>query len=836
MLTAAASSSWLRLASSGRSAAAAAPAGPEPAARPAPRPAGNEQLLRAADALRGLGLSNALKLPTLVVAGNQSSGKSSVVEALAGVALPRAAGTCTRCPTEVRMRCEAPSGWCFRVKLREEWDAAGEPLAHTGSTPETLFAQGTDPAFLTACVSAAQAALLNPSRTAGQRATLVPEPPGSDDDFMTNTTAFTALGGADGYELPFTRNTVVVEIDGGQEDLTIVDLPGLIQTHAKGISYVEMVRELTEEYLDQDHVIMVAVISAMDEVENQVRQCLGRLTEPRCLIQGEEGMALERDDDGLRTLRVLTKPDNIPAGTHDKWLSLVAGERPGSGLGVYAVKNPGQNRLNEGISFDQARAEEASFFSTDPNWSRRGDLAPRLGTTNRRAALARLLARELHRQLPYILSRVKEQIEATRKQLQELPPPPTQDPVRELDDLLLDLVRQIRGTLLADEGYDKSTYQLLDKVYDKLGKGLVASMPAFLVGSSLFTALSHHETGLPSTADRITVHKLSLPPPAPGARLTARGPNCGTHSCKELLSRDTSCDNLGLRRALSWDRFPTHYMPLEEVRALRQGARGRELPGLLAPSAVEDLIKRWLVGSGGGDSGSGGGGLWRCHVFACLDSSTEVLQRAVCEAASKTLALYPEACRAIRSALAARVEALAAAGRQQLEVLVRREERRIYTANRGAYEEAHDAYKRALKAAAKEAHKARNAVKDEVELMAVCLTYSAVVFARLRDGVPLIIMDACVDPLADDKAMRAELWKHLEEAAAAAERAGGGGAAGGGSGSPEAARIPLDARSEAARWLLREDESLARKRRHLSGQLARLEEGLRVLRGLAVEG
>ena len=54
--------------------------------------------------LRELGVSSEIKLPTIVMAGNQSSGKSSVVEAIAGIPLPRSSGTCTRCPTEVRMR------------------------------------------------------------------------------------------------------------------------------------------------------------------------------------------------------------------------------------------------------------------------------------------------------------------------------------------------------------------------------------------------------------------------------------------------------------------------------------------------------------------------------------------------------------------------------------------------------------------------------------------------------------------------------------------------------------------------------------------------------------
>ena len=64
----------------------------------------SSRLLGIANRLRELGVESALQVPTLVIAGDQSSGKSSVVEAIAGVALPRSDGTCTRCPTEVRMQ------------------------------------------------------------------------------------------------------------------------------------------------------------------------------------------------------------------------------------------------------------------------------------------------------------------------------------------------------------------------------------------------------------------------------------------------------------------------------------------------------------------------------------------------------------------------------------------------------------------------------------------------------------------------------------------------------------------------------------------------------------
>ncbi|XP_073688251.1 interferon-induced GTP-binding protein Mx2-like [Garra rufa] len=56
------------------------------------------------DTLRSVGIHKDLALPTIVVLGDQSSGKSSVLEALSGVALPRGSGIVTRCPLELRLK------------------------------------------------------------------------------------------------------------------------------------------------------------------------------------------------------------------------------------------------------------------------------------------------------------------------------------------------------------------------------------------------------------------------------------------------------------------------------------------------------------------------------------------------------------------------------------------------------------------------------------------------------------------------------------------------------------------------------------------------------------
>ncbi|KAJ6348369.1 hypothetical protein OIU76_004773 [Salix suchowensis] len=62
-------------------------------------------LLDAVDKLRHLQvMKEGIQLPTIVVVGDQSSGKSSVLESLAGISLPRGQGICTRVPLIMRLQ------------------------------------------------------------------------------------------------------------------------------------------------------------------------------------------------------------------------------------------------------------------------------------------------------------------------------------------------------------------------------------------------------------------------------------------------------------------------------------------------------------------------------------------------------------------------------------------------------------------------------------------------------------------------------------------------------------------------------------------------------------
>jgi hypothetical protein len=65
---------------------------------------GDPHMLAKIDKLFGCGVGELVDLPQIVVVGDQSSGKSSVLEGLMKKALPRDSGLCTRFATQIVFR------------------------------------------------------------------------------------------------------------------------------------------------------------------------------------------------------------------------------------------------------------------------------------------------------------------------------------------------------------------------------------------------------------------------------------------------------------------------------------------------------------------------------------------------------------------------------------------------------------------------------------------------------------------------------------------------------------------------------------------------------------
>uniref|UniRef100_A0A673FTA9 Interferon-induced GTP-binding protein Mx1-like n=1 Tax=Sinocyclocheilus rhinocerous TaxID=307959 RepID=A0A673FTA9_9TELE len=87
-----------------------------------------QPLIELIDSLRLIGIDKDMDLPSIAVVGDQSSGKSSVLEALSGVALPRGSGIVTRCPLELKLRKLKKGPWSGAISYSGHKEKFNDPL------------------------------------------------------------------------------------------------------------------------------------------------------------------------------------------------------------------------------------------------------------------------------------------------------------------------------------------------------------------------------------------------------------------------------------------------------------------------------------------------------------------------------------------------------------------------------------------------------------------------------------------------------------------------------------------------------------------------------------
>jgi Dynamin family len=80
------------------------------------------------------GLASGSKIPTpnIVMIGDQSSGKSSLVEAISQIKVPRDTGTCTRVPLEINLT-KASGPWTASVSVVQKWKHCEDKKKRAGA-------------------------------------------------------------------------------------------------------------------------------------------------------------------------------------------------------------------------------------------------------------------------------------------------------------------------------------------------------------------------------------------------------------------------------------------------------------------------------------------------------------------------------------------------------------------------------------------------------------------------------------------------------------------------------------------------------------------------------
>ncbi|KAG6306898.1 hypothetical protein E4U45_006164 [Claviceps purpurea] len=327
---------------------------------------GHRNLLDIIDKLRSKGISRYVDLPQIVVCGDQSAGKSSVLEAISGMSFPSKDNLCTRFATELVLR--RHDSQAIKVSIIPGPDCSAEDKERLNDFSAEIDIDAPD---IGSVVEKAKEAM-------GLSETKV-----------------------------FSSDVLRVELCGPtQPHLTMVDLPGLFRAgnRDQSVDDAETVRNLVLGYVRSPRSIILAVVSAKSDF------ALQEITQ----------MAREVDPEGNRTLGLITKPDALDVGSDSEasYVKLAQNNDVVFRLGWHALKN--RDFKMRDASSAERDAAEARFFSSgiwatlDPSNLGVGTLKPRLSD---------VLKNQILQQLPDLLHDVQSEIDACSKTMSQLGTP-----------------------------------------------------------------------------------------------------------------------------------------------------------------------------------------------------------------------------------------------------------------------------------------------------------------------------------------------------------------------------------------------------------------------------
>ncbi|KAL6862532.1 hypothetical protein ACO1O0_002766 [Amphichorda felina] len=321
-------------------------------------------LLDLIDKLQFAQLDN-VKLPQIVVVGDQSAGKSSVLEALSGTPFPRDAGACTRFATEIRLRRAKET--TLKVSIIPDKNRPFNDQQRllqwggnvTGDVPfETMMRHATE--------------LIAPKEIPGRFAA---------------------------------KDILVVEKSGPDMPLlTLVDLPGLVRVanRDQSDSDIQTIDALSERYMKSSRTIILAVVGGNnDYVQAPILK-----------------KARQFDPSGSRTIGVLTKPDMTERiGLEEKFIDLVTNKDQENHfkLGWYVLLNPGPGEHWQ--SPEDRLRREAEFF-TRGKWA---SLPPQMwGIASLQQKLSTQLQRHIGKHVKSLRRQIQQSLERCEAQLKAM--------------------------------------------------------------------------------------------------------------------------------------------------------------------------------------------------------------------------------------------------------------------------------------------------------------------------------------------------------------------------------------------------------------------------------
>ncbi|KAI0543950.1 P-loop containing nucleoside triphosphate hydrolase protein [Xylaria curta] len=316
-------------------------------------------LLDTIDDLRKLGIGRFVDLPQIIVVGDQSSGKSSVLEAISRVRFPIKDGLCTRFATEFVLRTDP------HTKVNVQIQPSSGVTDIDCEFDETKF----DTDDLPRIIEEAKARLLR-------------------------------------HNARFSEDVLRVEIRSPDvPHLTLVDLPGFYHSesdeqHADGL---EIVDRLVETYMARKNSIILAIVSARNSFVMQ--KVLAK-------VKGH-------DANLQRTLGIVTKPDVLIPDSEDegKFIRLAKNQEKSYqlALGWHVLRNRSEKETS--LSSTERDAKENEFFDSGI-WS--AIPSNNRGIDTLRKKLANILLDHVRKNMDTLIEDIQDSLGSRKKTLERL--------------------------------------------------------------------------------------------------------------------------------------------------------------------------------------------------------------------------------------------------------------------------------------------------------------------------------------------------------------------------------------------------------------------------------
>ncbi|KAL3480843.1 P-loop containing nucleoside triphosphate hydrolase protein [Aspergillus californicus] len=329
-------------------------------------------LLDKIDKLFACNVGEYVSLPQLVAVGDQSSGKSSILEGLTGLPFPRDSSFCTRFATQIIFR-----------------RAVGQNMRRIRAS--------IIPAPNTSLETVSRLRLWSKT-VAGNLETK------EFSEMMQQVHSVMGVRSSEDQSKPtFCRHVFRLEISGPDEDhLSVIDVPGIFKTVTPGVTTkndIEMVRSMVLDYMKNSRSIILAVVPANVDIATQ--EIVER--------------AREADPEGQRTLGVLTKPDLVDRGAEKNVIDLIIGKSMPLRHGWVLVRNLGKSEMSMG---DTSREELEAELRMKDGWS--SIPADRFGIEALRHRLQETVTENARREFPKVRSDINKRLKEARSAILSL--------------------------------------------------------------------------------------------------------------------------------------------------------------------------------------------------------------------------------------------------------------------------------------------------------------------------------------------------------------------------------------------------------------------------------